>query len=293
MSDAQFRAILFADIAGSSNLYKTLGNTEAKKLVDETVSCMIRMSEDNQGVLIKTIGDEIMSRFNSAEDALACARDIQLFYLTRTLSIRIGMSFGETLLDGDDVFGDTVNSAAYIVKIAKAKQILLSESSFQNLPESFAVSCHEFDRLQIKGEHETSTIYRYSWEPDLSVQNATMLLSSNELNKIAPIEELTLVFQNQSLHVSTNNIPYHFGRTKNEVELCVQSNQVSRKHCHITYRHGKFILVDHSSNGTYVQPLGKNEIYLRREEFPLQGEGVISLGQPNILAEDDQIQYYF
>ncbi len=292
MPQSQPRAILFADIAGSSHLYNALGNVEAKKQIDEAVNSMIQMSENHQGILIKTIGDEIMSRFEQTEDALKTARDIQRYYAARSLSIRIGVSFGETLLDGGDVFGYTVNSAAYVVSIAKGEQILLSESAYKDLAPSFSKHCHEFDKIRIKGEDHISLIYRMNWELDISDQNATMLLSSVEVNKKIHLEELTLYFQKQSILISTNNIPFHIGRSREDVELCILSNQVSRKHCHITYRHGKFVLVDHSSNGTYVTPLDNKEIYLRREEFPLQGEGVISLGHPSALAVDDKINFY-
>ena len=49
---------------------------------------------------------------------------------------------------------------------------------------------------------------------------------------------------------------------------------------------GKFVLIDQSTNGTYVRLQGNDEIcLLNGEELPLVGEGLISLGRP--VAEDD------
>jgi adenylate cyclase len=48
----------------------------------------------------------------------------------------------------------------------------------------------------------------------------------------------------------------------------------------------KFILSDHSANGTYVTVEGDREIVLRREEFTLRGHGWIAFGQPRATSTD-------
>ncbi|MBT8134211.1 MAG: adenylate/guanylate cyclase domain-containing protein, partial [Gammaproteobacteria bacterium] len=47
----------------------------------------------------------------------------------------------------------------------------------------------------------------------------------------------------------------------------------------LEFRRGKFVLLDHSTNGTYVKLNDQNDIFIRREELPLIGEGHISLGE--------------
>ena len=49
-------------------------------------------------------------------------------------------------------------------------------------------------------------------------------------------------------------------------------------HAHIERRRDKFVLVDHSSNGTWVTVEGRPEITLRREELILRGRGHVSFG---------------
>ena len=58
---------------GSSVLYKELGNHQAKILIDQTLLHMIQICDQQQGVLIKTIGDEIMVRFDTAMNAVIAA----------------------------------------------------------------------------------------------------------------------------------------------------------------------------------------------------------------------------
>ena len=40
------------------------------------------------------------------------------------------------------------------------------------------------------------------------------------------------------------------------------------------------MLIDHSSNGTYVVVEHESEVWVRREEFVLRGRGRIALGRP-------------
>ena len=56
---------------------------------------------------------------------------------------------------------------------------------------------------------------------------------------------------------------------------------VSARHCEIVRAAAGLLLRDHSTNGTYVTQAGQRDIYLRREELPLQDKGEISLGCPS------------
>jgi predicted component of type VI protein secretion system len=52
----------------------------------------------------------------------------------------------------------------------------------------------------------------------------------------------------------------------------------SRNHAHIERRKDKFVLMDLSSNGTFVSMKSGEEFKLRREEMLLQGSGAIAFG---------------
>jgi len=53
----------------------------------------------------------------------------------------------------------------------------------------------------------------------------------------------------------------------------------SRRHAKIELRGGKFVLVDQSSNGTFITYSGNTEVRLKREEVILHGSGVIAFGR--------------
>ena len=66
-------AIMFADIAGSTRLYNQLGDDKAEFLISTRLAIMCNIASNNNGRVIKKIGDEIMCQFPSAEDAALAA----------------------------------------------------------------------------------------------------------------------------------------------------------------------------------------------------------------------------
>jgi hypothetical protein len=62
-------------------------------------------------------------------------------------------------------------------------------------------------------------------------------------------------------------------------DLEVIDTRVSRSHARIEFRKGKFFLVDHSTNGTFVMINGQKGINLKRNEVALEGSGIITLGR--------------
>ena len=66
-------AVLFADVVGSTRLYEVLGDHQARDLVLLCVDLMRHSTERNRGTVIKTIGDEILAIFPTADDAANAA----------------------------------------------------------------------------------------------------------------------------------------------------------------------------------------------------------------------------
>src|SRR5678810_1303802 len=69
--------ILFADVVGSTRLYELMGDLRARDMVATCIEVMRSATEQNNGTVIKTMGDEVMSTFPTADDALNAASQIQ------------------------------------------------------------------------------------------------------------------------------------------------------------------------------------------------------------------------
>lgn len=277
----QAQAVMFADVSGSSRLYKQQGNTQAKQQIDTTLLATRAIIESHHGVVIKTLGDEIMARFPEPVDA--CRAAIQLQRKAQqddNLALRIGISYGETLMDEHgDVFGDVVNDAADVSHIARGRQVVITDHVKNQLPEIFQQHCDAFDQVVLKGASRSRLVFRLCWETPTQPQNATALMDVAEIHRRLERFELTLRADDQSAQFSPEQLPLHIGRDPQHAQWLAQHERVSREHCNIVHRRGKFVLIDHSTNGTYVTIEEQPSIYVRREEIPLTGSGWLHLGQ--------------
>ncbi|HSN71059.1 MAG TPA: adenylate/guanylate cyclase domain-containing protein, partial [Steroidobacteraceae bacterium] len=127
-------AILFADVVGSTRIYEIMGDLQARDMVLECVGLMRAATERHGGRVIKTIGDEIMATFPSAEEAVDAAADMHqdlashadLVVEGQHVAIRIGCHFGPVVLENRDIFGAAVHTANRLTSQTKAGQIMVS-----------------------------------------------------------------------------------------------------------------------------------------------------------------------
>jgi adenylate cyclase len=290
---SQFKAILFADISGSSALYKSSGNQGAKEIVDFLLDAMGVIVRNNNGEIIKSIGDEIMTCFDDCNSCLTAATEMQMKFNSilqqPELGLSVGFGFGEVICDKNDIFGEAVNDAAYLTHVAKGGQILLSESVFNHLDLKAKSKASEFDRVKMKGANSESNIYRYAWQGGRVTDSETQLMSVEMVVQELGSTVLELNYNGEVISITKEQTPFYLGRDEHKCDLQVDAEQVSRQHCQINFSRGKFVLVDHSTNGCYITSANKGEMYIRREEYPLIGDSSLSLGVRSEMAPFDII----
>lgn len=291
-------AIMFSDVSGSSRLFKEVGDEEARSIISKVVSMMIDKTLDQNGTVIKTIGDEVMAAFptaqQAAEAAIAIQNDIDTTNYGAKLTIRIGFHFGHIIKEDGDVYGEAVNDAADLVKVAKGGQIITSHQTLLTLPAFMVDKCSRFDEIRIKGGTAKEVIYIVKWEADEQQSNATMFVAAIDtslFDSISVRNVLLLDYEGKSIRLTKEAMPFSIGRDIS-VDLTVNFKLASRDHCMIDYRRGKFVLIDKSTNGTYVLPEGRSRLYIRREETPLRGNGFISFSPDGDIEGSHRIKYF-
>lgn len=280
-------AILFSDVVGSSKLYKQLGDGEANLAISDCVAMMVDEVRRHQGVVVKTIGDEVMARFRTARHACAAGISIQQKSHSdpQGLNIRIGAAYGQAILADNDIFGEVVNDAAAVARVAQAHQFLVSQGFADQLLEpNQEYTVHPFDQISMKGSRQTTVIHRIDWEPQDITVNATQVADMGALDLIMAVPHVDLSYRRNGevcheITVTPDSTPFIIGRDSKTCSLSVPTDFASRDHFHIDHQRGKFIVKDHSTNGTYVREDGSDFVYLRREEMPLRGNGIITMGQ--------------
>lgn len=272
-------AVMFSDVAGSTALYDKFGDTEAKAIIGKSIDLMADITGRFNGIVIKTIGDEIMCRFPSATEGVNACCQIQeaISILTgpddMPMAVRIGIHAGEAILDNEDVFGDAVNVAARMAGIAKARQIITTEDTFDQLSDELQEKAREFDTTPVKGKLRPITIYDIVWDEEDDVTRMSFTPSESSADS-----QLSITYQGQERAFTQSDMPIDIGRGA-KADVTVDAPLASRIHAKIEFNRGKFVLVDQSTNGTFVKLSDGKEVYLRREELPLSSWGTVSLGE--------------
>lgn len=275
-------AIVFADISGSTKLYETLGDQVARSKVAETLETIANVVKEHNGTVIKTIGDEVMCTFLTAEEAATACCDMHesLEEVNNNIkegtiiAIRVGMHYGPAIMEGGDVFGDAVNLAARMAAQAKANQIITTYSTVEKLSPLLRASTRFIDHAPIKGKHEEIDIYEIIWQEEDVTRMATGMLDA----KKTPEVRLRLKYDNLDIVINKQRPSVIMGRSK-DCDLPVNEKMASRQHVRIELRRDKFFIIDQSTNGTHVRIDNGDDAYLRREEMHIIGNGQISLGK--------------
>jgi adenylate cyclase len=280
-------AVLFADVSGSTKLYETAGDTVAHAAIEKCVTLMRDKTVQAQGRVIKTIGDEVMSAFPSADNAADAAIEMQSAIAelpavgTTKIGIRIGFNFGPVVERDGDIFGDAVNLAARLSHVATKDQIITAKDTVMRMSPMLKSSTRAITTIQVKGKAEEIQVYELIWQQS---EDMTTLASTKSIFKPKKTE-LRLKVQGNEVVLSADKPVVALGRDAT-ADVVIRERMASRAHGKIERRLDKFILTDHSANGTYVTIEGDREIVLRREEFTLRGHGWIAFGQPRATSTD-------
>lgn len=127
------KAICFTDIKDSTKLTRTLGHADYMPLLHEHLELGVALARLNKGRYKKNIGDAHLVVYDSVEDALAFATQMQelcgksKLVSQASIEVRIGLSVGDVEESEKDVFGNGVNFASRVESLAKPGQIICND----------------------------------------------------------------------------------------------------------------------------------------------------------------------
>ena len=249
-------AILFADVVGSTQLYDKFGDTKASETVARCLDVMKDATHQFNGTVIKTIGDEVMATFPTVDEAMGAATQMQNRISSGEdeikVSIRIGCHFGPVVQEQNDIFGAAVHTANRMTSQAKAKQIIISGSTVEQMGPDWQAQTRQIDVATVRGRIDEVALFEVLWQPE----EATSMLP-------------TIDWDSKAINM---------GRADDN-DLVVKGNLISRIHARIEMRRGKFVLIDQSTNGTFLENAQGEEVFIRRDSTALTGEGIIGLGR--------------
>ena len=173
-------AILAADVAGYSRLIGadeggTLERLKAlrRELLDPKIA-------EHRGRLVKTTGDGLLVEFGSVVDAVRCAVDVQREMTGRNTGVpddsriefRIGINFGDIVVEDGDIFGDGVNVAARLEALADAGGICVSARVQEDAAGKLDLVFEDIGEQQLKNIARPVRAYRVVMEAKQAMPQA-------------------------------------------------------------------------------------------------------------------------
>ena len=286
-------AIVFADVVGSTQLYDKFGDTKASETVAHCLDIMKDATHQFNGTVIKTIGDEVMSTFETVDDAMGAAVMMQSRVTSETkddgipVTIRIGCHYGPVVQEQNDIFGAAVHTANRMTSQAKAKQIVISGFTVEQMSPDLRKQTRQIDVATVRGRLDEVALYELVWQPE---EATSMLPTIGWENKDRRGAKLMLNFRDSTIELSDKRKSINLGRADDN-DLVVKGNLISRIHAKIEMRRGKFVLVDQSTNGTFIQNVQGQETFVRRDTTELGSEGTIGLGRAEAPGSNLAVYY--
>lgn len=275
-------AIVFADVVGSTQLYDKFGDTKASETVAACLDIMKDATHQFNGTVIKTIGDEVMSTFPTVDDAMSASVMMQGRISADSrkndgipVSIRIGCHFGPVVQEQNDIFGAAVHTANRMTSQAKSRQIVISGETVKQMSPDLQKQTRQIDVATVRGRLDEVALFELLWNPE---EATSMLPTIGWEDQKRSASKMLLSFRDQKVEVSDKRKGANMGRADDN-DLVIKGNLISRIHAKVEMRRGKFVLIDQSTNGTFLQDVRGKETFVRRDMTELSGEGTIGLGR--------------
>ena len=177
--ERRLSAILAADVVGYSRMMgaNEAGTLEAlkaarAKVVDARIAT-------HQGRLVKLTGDGMLVEFPSVVSAVACAAEVQRAMRDRNAAVprdgriqfRIGVSLGDVMVEGDDIYGDGVNIAARLERISKPGGIAISQTVRDHVGNRLDLAFEDCGEKKLKNIEKPVRVYSISLNPDAAMKH--------------------------------------------------------------------------------------------------------------------------
>jgi hypothetical protein len=192
------------------------------------------------------------------------------------------------VLENRDVFGATVHTANRMTSQAKAGQIITTAATVERLSPEWRASVRQIDVAMIKGQGSEVTLYEVLWQ----TEDVTSMVPAIAMQSRGPrTMRLKLRFQDREIYLDEARPNVAIGRAEDN-DLVIKGNLISRIHARIEISRNKFVLIDQSTNGTFVQTKDGEEAFVRRDSLQIKGEGMIGLGRLPEGESPQTIRYY-
>ena len=169
--------MLAADVAGYGRLMGVDEEGTLARLKEIKKTVVDPAFAAHRSRTVKARAGRVMVEFASAVDAVRSAVELQRGVAERNadaprhqrIEFRIGIHVGDIMFDEDDIFGDSVNIAARLERLAEPGGICMSEGAYREIRDKVDIGCDDLGPQALKNIIGTVR----AWRARLGTENAT------------------------------------------------------------------------------------------------------------------------
>ena len=167
-AERQLTAILAADVAGYSRLVENDEEGTLTQWKAHWHALIEPKIKEFHGRIVRVIGDGVLVEFASVVDAVRAAVEVQRGMAARNAEVphdkriefRMGINFGELIIDGRDFWGDAVNIAARLEALADPGGICVSGRVQEDVKGKLDIVFEDAGEQQLKNIARSVRVYR-------------------------------------------------------------------------------------------------------------------------------------
>ena len=159
LGEGEIVTVLLTDIVGSTAIVREIGDEAWRQR--QTVHHLRMRDHLNvfRGREIKTMGDGLLAVFDRPAKAVRCAEAMAATSRSMNLPIRAGVHTGEVEFIGDDARGLAVHTAARVMSLGDADDVMVS-STTRELLEGSGIELEDAGEHELKGLPGVRRIFR-------------------------------------------------------------------------------------------------------------------------------------
>ncbi len=277
MKTRPLRSVLAAGITGKALLYEKLDAAEATRVAERCRKRIERAVESSGGLVFQAGADETLAIFETSDAAVQSALEIQRRILDLPpvsgvkVAIRVGISLEYADRSGKTSDDDLARDAARLAGIAKSGQILSLDRICNTLPDTLRIQVIAVSNPVGSVERGESLVEIVS----RGALTGTPDKRHQWVKAAAADGWLRLCYAGNIMIFDGRRPIVDMGRD-GACDLTIRDPRASRHHAMIKRQGDLIVLVDQSTNGTYVTIDGTSEQYVKHGECTLLGRGIIS-----------------
>jgi hypothetical protein len=284
-ASSPFLSVLAVGISNCTRLHEKLESSEASRAIDRCLKRIERSVEASGGRIVQTGGDEAIAAFDTADAVVNAAIEMQQRIASlppisgMKMAIRVGISCARVPNPDQPVDDGLVSETARMMGIARSGQILSSGKIREALPKAMR---------------------RMATDTSLTLPNESGL--NETVVEIVPVEAsaadsadsadawLRLHYGQDTIVLDERRPIIVLGRD-GTCEVIVHNPRASRRHATIKRRGSLIVLIDKSTNGTFVTLDGHPTQFVKHGECSLHGSGMIAFSSSLSTPDADCIHF--